>query len=1249
VTAVVPLIRRFEPISRHYQDHDVALDDIWSMMGRGSRVAWNELGSAFRAVFLADAGAGKTYELKAEATRMVDRGLAAFFIRIEDIDEKFGDAFEVGSEETFKRWLDGAEDEAWFFLDSVDEVRLETPRAFENALRAFASRVRDARHRAHVFISSRPYAWRSKLDRDLINELLPYAPPREEPADEDDAQPTAAAGDEEAEGLKLFKLAPLDDDDIRIFAGHRGVSDVGTFLEAIKRTNLFDQARRPFDLEDLLATWREIGSLESRLGALERGLHRRLTPPERRPGLLSFGRAQSGARRLALAATLMSESDIGLPGSAGGGLEAAALLDDWTDAEVTELLNRGVFSDPIYATVRFRHRESRELLAAQQLAEWLRRPNARETVEGLIFKDTYGELVIVPRLRPLLPWLILFDEGVRTRALTLDASIGFEGGDPSRLPFEVRKTLLHSVVKQIANREISNADNSQIARIAQGDLAEETLTLIEAYRDQEDVIFFLGRLVWQGEMTAPAESLAPIALDPGRDIYSRIVAARAVFSVLGAEAGHSLWGRLNAGEVSLPRRLLAELIDVTIADDRSVAELVVSLGRSEAFERYDGTGLGVALQAFIDRLPLTNDRAPGQPLVRLVEGLADLLAREPFVERGECKVSEAFAWLMPAALHAVERLVIGRSSACLGASAMAVLNNAPALRHWRGEDFDGSKSRVGELVPRWEELNDALFWHSVESARAALEAKGEALTEEWTLRWLGPFWRFDGSSFKRTLSWVTDRTHPDDRSVALTCAFRSYVTDGRVPAQRRALWRAVRGDKALEARLSLLMRPPPSPSVKRWRDQDRKWTRQRHKREAVNARGRQDFVARLKDNPDQIRTPPCLSPGEISREQLILLQSIEGDGARLTRHAGAHWASLIPEFGEAVAQAFRDGALQQWRSYRPQLRSEGVDGNGIPYALIYGMVGLEIEAGEDGRGLEALTADDARHALRYAVWELNGFPIWFESLYRAHPQIGFDLIWGELRSVLARAAPDQPMHNMLHDLVYHAPWLHSVFAEPIWSWLNEHGAPNHDTLQYGRTIMVGGGLSAAKLASLAAARLADGATLASQRPSWFALWVDADADAAIPVLEVELAAMAKEPATRFAEQFAVNLVGGRRNPVEKLATWRTPPHLKTLYVLLHRYIRVEDDLDRANGGVYSPTIRDDAQDARDHLFGLLADMPGEDTFQAINALAVEHPQEKYRAYMRRRAHDRAVADSEPLWSFEAVRDLDARLAGRSAH
>jgi hypothetical protein len=85
------------------------------------------------------------------------------------------------------------------------------------------------------------------------------------------------------------------------------------------------------------------------------------------------------------------------------------------------------------------------------------------------------------------------------------------------------------------------------------------------------------------------------------------------------------------------------------------------------------------------------------------------------------------------------------------------------------------------------------------------------------------------------------------------------------------------------------------------------------------------------------------------------------------------------------------------------------------------------------------------------------------------------------------------------------------------------------------------------------------------------------------------------------------------------------------------FIKASDDINRANGGVYSPTLRDDAQDARNNLFNLLSSEPGEDTYAAIKALEKDHPEPSYRQWMAKRARERAIADAdEPVWTAGAV-------------
>lgn len=440
---VVPLIRRFVPAKPLLGDWEFLHPEP-----SGSVQGWRELEENFRVLVLADPGAGKTFEAKDRATKLREKGAKAFFIRIEAIDAAFEDAFEEGTAAEFTEWL-ASDGEAFFFLDSVDEAQLGTPRALEDAIRVFGARIQIARERARIIITSREDAWQALSDRTLVEQYLPHGAPIE--AHDGDRKESNEA---ESDGvLKIYRLGGLKIDQIKLFAAHHNI-DVNAFVAAIERGNLMTLAERPFDLKALIRKWQADGALGSRLEVLQRLVELQLAPLSAIAASpkIDAARARSGARALAAAVTLTGRSMVSLPSDTNkeDRVDPAAVLPDWSDEELDALLRWGIFDDVVYASVRFRHREIRELLTAEWAKEQLDRPGARTEVEALFFRTQYGEQVIVPRLRPTLCWLLVLDEGVRDRALALEPDIASEGGDPSQLPLAVRQEMLAGIVAQIA-------------------------------------------------------------------------------------------------------------------------------------------------------------------------------------------------------------------------------------------------------------------------------------------------------------------------------------------------------------------------------------------------------------------------------------------------------------------------------------------------------------------------------------------------------------------------------------------------------------------------------------------------------------------------------------------------------------------------------------------------------------------------------------------------------------------------------
>lgn len=437
---IVELIRRFAPISSRSREWD------FLMSGSGSPQRWHEIEDDFRVLIIADPGAGKTFEAQARAQKIKARGRHAFFVRIEKIDANFDQAFEVGTASEFASWLASTE-EAWFFLDSVDEAQLETPRALEGAVRIFGAKIHGALARAHVFITSREDAWRALPDQTLIEQHLPYG----EPALTETADDTNRNSDPT---LKLFRLAGLSADEIALFAGYYGVGDVTDFVDAIKRANLLNLAERPFDLKALIRVWIADHRLGNRFEVLQRMIALQLAPPSTVAAAMRFDatKMRDGAKILAGAVMMTGKAVICLPEGVHSvdRIDPRVLLADWNDDEIAALLRTGLFDDVVYTSVRFRHREIRELLSAEWANDLLNKPGNRPRVEHLFFRESYGEEVIVPRTRPTLTWLILLDDAMRDKALALAPEIASEGGDPSRLPLRVRQTMLRDITERIA-------------------------------------------------------------------------------------------------------------------------------------------------------------------------------------------------------------------------------------------------------------------------------------------------------------------------------------------------------------------------------------------------------------------------------------------------------------------------------------------------------------------------------------------------------------------------------------------------------------------------------------------------------------------------------------------------------------------------------------------------------------------------------------------------------------------------------
>lgn len=589
--------------------------DLSGRHGREGDLHWPDLLSHHRVVLLSEAGSGKTAEIRNVAGQLRSQGKTAFFLRIENVTASLEDAFEVGTYDEFKSWLDSGT-EGWLLMDSVDEARLNDPKDFERAIRKLGRLTRNIAAYMHVLITGRSTAWRARTDLALCETAFAF-----EPAARQELS-TAVDGSEnvlhtvlnQAPPNTSFLLTTLDDihgEQVDRFLAATGVQDIKAFRAAVDRKEAWSLTTRPLDFLELVDFWLEHARIGSRLELMQSSINRRLEERDQDRAELkpiAAARLREGVRLIAAATTLGQTSAIRVPdGDANkSGIPIRDVLKDWNDAESAALLSRPIFEPGIYGTVRFHHRTVREYLTAEWLHELIRGAASRVKIENLFFRMQYGLEVINPSMRPVLPWLALLDDRICARLEDVAPEVFFEGGDPGQLPLSTRRRVLRKACEQLAQPAHSwtMTDYSAVQRFAHHDLTDDIKELLTQYGTDDDIAWFLLRMVWQGEVVGALAETKQFALTSPHK-YTRIAAIRAVIELGTVQDLAEIREGLMVGDAEVNRDWLAEVLDGLPLDNQWLPWLLKAVERSAEKERYSGRdSLATKLSALAAESPL---------------------------------------------------------------------------------------------------------------------------------------------------------------------------------------------------------------------------------------------------------------------------------------------------------------------------------------------------------------------------------------------------------------------------------------------------------------------------------------------------------------------------------------------------------------------------------------------------------------------------------------------------------------------
>ena len=922
------------------------------------------------------------------------------------------------------------------------------------------------------------------------------------------------------------------------------------------------------------------------------------------------------------------------------GIAVAAVLPGWDSKKCAALLARPIFDEAVYQTVRFHHRTVREYLTAEWLKELLDRETSRRKIEYLLFREQYGQEVIVPTMRPVLVWLILLDDKIRERALAISPELIFEGGEPKALPFVIRQKILRDLCETLhaGVMRSSPSDYRAVQRFADKDIAADVKALFAKYAASDELQWFLLRMIWQGELSEALPEAKQVALKHNSARYARIAAFRAIHAV-GSEADKlEIREHFLKEAPALNREWFAELLKDLPPTQQSVEWVLACIVKLKPKDRHTVDGLPQALDAFVQSLDLNL-------LAELLEGLNAFLCKRPVVERRHCEISKRYGWLIESAAQAAERLIVARHPAALQTPTLSILQKLPSAQHYRDWDLRDIRSDIPCLVSAWPELNDSLFWYEVGQARRFRQKKKkERVTDFWQVSLFGSYWQFGPDHFDSVLANIELRPLRDDRLVALSLAFRLYVKAQRPRKWREVLKASVAKTPALRTALHNHLHPPPlTKEQKQSRRQNAEFHRRHKEREAVEAEQAQKWKDDLAKHVEQLRDHNRPDPTAVTNRQYYLHEKMRELDPQSSHWTVGNWEVLKAQFGEEIARAFRDGVVAYWRRHTPKLRSEGKADNGTPFSVIFGLTGLNIESRETENWASTLNENEAEIAFRYAMDELNGFPDWMPSLFDVFPDLITKLLLREVDRDLRIEKAKVDSHYVLSDLSWSGSWAWLGIGEGIFERLEAREPKNLSNLGYMLNIVYGAGIDSKDIARLAELRSADRRLVHAAR--WYAVWTGVEPDKAIPAITTRLKTikdLAKQ--TSLAMQFITHLLGGRRGTMKNGDAFRTPEHLKNLYALMHRYIREKEDIQRAGKGSYSPGLRDDAQEARNQLFSLLKEIPGKEAYLALMELGHLHPEPSSRPWMRHHAKTKAELDADLTpWTIEQTLEFQSAI------
>ncbi|MGJ8515200.1 NACHT domain-containing protein [Carnimonas bestiolae] len=1204
-------------------------------LGWSRGCTWSDLLHSKRVLIISEAGAGKTYECRKQSERLWVLGEPAFFVELAALaTEDLRSLLDTDEEARLDEWLASQSGVATFFLDSIDELNL-TMGSFERALKRLRRCIGNQLHRARIVITTRP----TPLDENAVRNALPVPPVPSAESDEEAFAKIAMREHREQHDNNRSKnqsldwrfvaLMPLSDEQIVDFCRHQGVSDPDFLFEDLRRRNALEFARRPQDLIELCADWREHKRIRTHRDQVATNVRVKLLPREDRPepAELSVDKAIEGASRLALAVQMTrrltirhnaASDDIG--GDAA--LDPATILSDWQPNERKALLERPLFGFASYGRVRFHHRSVAEYLAAERLIAFRRQGMPFRALRRLLFAETKGNTIVRPSKRPVAGWLALQDDEIFELLRDNEPAVLLDEGDPESLTQTQRNQALQAYAKRYGagGWRGLQVPHIQVHRFASNELAEEIDRIWRSGVENPDVRGVLISLIGAGRIEACADIVFDITQDTLATEGERIMSIKALVAL--ADERLEITSASIAGADELwPDGVARDAILHLFPKYMSVEQLCRTLRWIKPEKRN--------VIDFSWQLP------------RLILGASlDLSVLEELRDGLLALVSEGLKWRKEWPHIVSDRPHLTGALAATCDRGLDIIQDDQwlhgcviALRLHNREDLHDEpiKSLHERLISFDATDNQRLFWVDDALLQSLHEIK-----DPWER--LAAITIHDGPVQlrpDRDLTWVSETLgdvtrDADERSMLLEAALRLSPDHHSSAKHVEGLRPLIVDEPLFVQKLDDWLK-----QLSKHDKEHRRWEAKRAEREKQaerrKAEARASWIQLRREVADQ---PEIAFSKERSWSTAWNLWRAMSQDAEDDRSSGWNRRFIEKQFNQETADKLRRVLMKIWRDDPPTLPSERPEGerDTISTSWKLGPAAIHAEA-EDFGWAAKLTDAEAELAARYALIKLDGLPQWIESLVDTHPN-SVDLTLGnELSWELNRPLDECGYSSLLQGIEYATERVASLFLPRLEFWLDDggdwiNGADNTTRMtervrQVTRVILKHGDTAEIKRLRERALQRLEQQLPFSLRRVWLSTLMRIDPHIGVEKLAAQIKRV--EPSDRSdAVTWLASLFGDRQNG-DGLSDERfTPQLLLTLLRLAYHHVRIQDDA--LHEGPYSPDTRDNAERARNSIVTALLNAKGEEGLAAKLEMANDPLCVHFK--------DRILAVAEESWAQE---------------